>query len=55
MDLETHLDNLRVQHAELESEINAETRRPLPDSLTLQALKRRKLRLKEEIVRIGPA
>ena len=54
MDLETRLDNLRVRHAELKSEINTETRRPLPDSLTLQALKRRKLRLKEEIVRIGP-
>ena len=55
MGLETHLDNLRVRHAELKNEINAETRRPLPDSLTLQALKRRKLRLKEEMLRIGPA
>ena len=54
MDLETRLDNLRVRHAELESEINTETRRPLPDSLMLQALKRRKLRLMEEMGRIGP-
>ena len=55
MDLETHRDNLSVRHAEPESEINAETRRPPPDSLALQALKRRKLRRKEEMVRIGPA
>ena len=54
MDLETRLDNLRVRHAELKSEINTETRRPLPDSLMLQALKRRKLRLEEEMIRFEP-
>jgi hypothetical protein len=52
MDQEAHLDNLKGQHADLEREINDETRRPLPDNLIIQALKRRKLRLKEELVRI---
>ena len=54
MELETRLDNLRVRPAKLKSELHTETRRPLPDSLMLQALKRRKLRLMEEMVRIGP-
>ena len=54
MGMETHLGNLKGQHADLEREIDDETRRPLPDSLTLQALKRRKLRLKEEMIRFEP-
>jgi len=40
---------LLEQHENLETEIEAESRRRLPDMLLLQRLKRRKLRLKDEL------
>jgi hypothetical protein len=40
---------LRQEHAWLEREIRAEQRRPYPDSLKLQAMKRRKLAVKERL------
>ncbi|MBY0305755.1 MAG: hypothetical protein B7Y43_06435 [Sphingomonas sp. 28-62-20] len=44
-----HLSALEAKHAKLDSRIASESRRPLPDPLTLAALKKEKLRLKEEI------
>ena len=41
--------SLAQRHAELEREISAEMTRPLPDSTRLAALKKEKLRLKDEI------
>jgi hypothetical protein len=38
-----------ARHAELEAEIQDELKRPQPDTVRLQALKRQKLRIKEEI------
>ncbi|WP_254702454.1 YdcH family protein [Roseivivax sp. THAF197b] len=45
------VDNLRRRRRELAARVYAELRRPAPCSLTLQALKRERLRLKDEISR----
>jgi len=42
---------LAARHANLEKAIQDEDRRPAPDVLTLTGLKRRKLRVKDEIRR----
>jgi hypothetical protein len=44
--------SLKAKHAELDEAIEIENNRPLPDELLLHDLKRRKLRIKDEIVRI---
>jgi len=44
-----HLSALEAKHAQLDRRINSESQRPLPDPMTLAALKKAKLRLKEEI------
>ena len=41
--------SLSQRHAELEREISVEMARPLPDSTRLAALKKEKLRLKDQI------
>ncbi|MBC7521452.1 MAG: YdcH family protein [Sandarakinorhabdus sp.] len=46
-----HLTSLNARHASLEKSVAMETRRPLPDQARLAELKRKKLRLKEEIGR----
>jgi len=43
---------LRQEHRDLDESILALTTAPAPDALLLQRLKRRKLALKDEIVRI---
>lgn len=45
-----HLATLEAKHALLDARITAETNRPLPDALMIGQLKKRKLRLKEEMV-----
>lgn len=45
------LRELGARHAALEAEIDEESRRPLPDQTRLTALKREKLKIKEEIAR----
>ena len=52
MTVQSHLDSLNVQHDHLEQEISNESHRPQPDSLKLTALKREKLRIKEEMERL---
>ena len=44
---------LEAQHAALEREIDDEAHRPLPDQAHLTELKRRKLKVKEEIARMS--
>jgi len=46
----THLSALEAKHATLEQRIDDEAHRPLPDAIKLADLKKRKLRLKEEIL-----
>lgn len=45
----SRLHALEARHADLDRQIDAEEHRPLPDQLMLVALKKQKLRLKEEM------
>lgn len=45
----SHLNALQSKHAGIEARLRDEMTRPVPDTATIQALKKQKLRLKEEI------
>jgi hypothetical protein len=45
----SHVNALQTKHAGLEAALQQEMSRPAPDAATIQELKKRKLRLKEEI------
>lgn len=45
----SHVSALQLKHAGLERQIHDELSRPMPDLATLQMLKKRKLRIKEEL------
>jgi hypothetical protein len=45
----THVSALQMKHAGLERRIAEEMSRPVPDQSTIQLLKKRKLRIKEEL------
>lgn len=47
----SHISALQLKHAGIERQLHEEMSRPMPDAAVIQALKKRKLRLKEEIVR----
>ena len=49
---QAHVAALEAKHAGLEARIIEETQRPMPDTATLNRLKREKLRIKEEIAGI---
>lgn len=44
-----HISALQAKHAGIDARIKAETSRPMPDAALLANLKKRKLRLKEEM------
>lgn len=48
----SHSSALMAKHAGLEYKIATETRRPAPDTALIAELKKRKLRLKEEIAQM---
>lgn len=50
--VDDYLATLAARHAGLERAIEEEARRPAPDGLSLTDLKRRKLRVKDEIARL---
>ncbi len=52
MNLEAHLHELNEKHRAMEVQIESEMLSPSSDSLLITELKRRKLRLKDEIVRL---
>jgi hypothetical protein len=52
MALESHIQELTDKHFKLDTQIQEEQHRPLPDDIMLAALKKKKLRLKEEIERL---
>ena len=52
MAIQEHLSELSQKHQKLDQAIMDELQRPQSDSLHLSELKRRKLRLKEEIERL---
>ena len=53
MSMQEYVEGLRNKHAHLEEEIDIESHRPLPDQTTITRLKREKLRIKDEIARLG--
>jgi Uncharacterized small protein len=52
MSIEAHLASLEKKHGELEEELRFVLSRPSVDDETIVDLKRRKLRLKDEIQRL---
>jgi hypothetical protein len=52
MSIEAHLAELERRHRALEAEINEARAHPSIDNLQIVALKRRKLLVKDEIVRL---
>ena len=52
MSLQSHLADLEKRHRALEAEITDALAHPSTDDLTIRDLKRRKLHVKEEIVRL---
>ena len=53
MSIEGHLDALKRKHGALESQLTQMMLRPVPDQATMTMLKREKLRLKEEIIKLS--
>jgi len=53
MSLESHVLTLRTKHADIDRTLGYEQNRPAPDTVTIKKLKFEKLRLKEEIERLG--
>ena len=53
MSVSSHLDELRRKHAVLEQKIEIEMRSPGSDDLQITEMKREKLRLKDEILRLS--
>ena len=48
-----HIEALKTKHAILEHAIHQETTRPYPDEDALCSLKKRKLMIKDQIVRLS--
>ena len=48
----THNIALEAKHAGLEQRIEAENRRPIPDTILIAELKKKKLRIKEELLHL---
>ncbi len=53
MSFEDRIESLRLKHQSLEDELKAEGQRPSPDANVISRLKREKLKLKDEINRLG--
>ncbi len=53
MSLDSHIVALRAKHAELERSINQLETQPKPDDNVIHLLKKQKLRVKDEIARLG--
>ncbi|MEZ5742356.1 MAG: DUF465 domain-containing protein [Sphingomonadaceae bacterium] len=47
----SHISALQLKHDGIERQLHQEMSRPMPDDAIVQDLKRRKLRIKEEISR----
>ncbi len=45
----SHTSALQSKHARLDTQLRDEMSRPSPDAATIQALKKQKLRIKEEL------
>lgn len=49
MSIDAHLVALTAKHTQLEDMISQENQRPLPNPATISQLKKRKLKIKEEL------
>ncbi len=45
----SHVNALQMKHAGLDAKIREELNRPAPNDVTIQSLKKQKLRIKEEL------
>ena len=52
MSISSHVQELRKKHTALSAQVEEAQRSPSTDDLEIRALKREKLRLKEEITRL---
>lgn len=48
----SHVSALQLKHSGLERQIEHELNRPLPDDALVQTLKKKKLRIKEELAQL---
>ena len=55
MSLATHISMLESKHHQLESLVQEESSRPMPDFNVVQTLKKQKLLIKEELARLEVA
>lgn len=53
MSLTSHLTELRKKHETLSQEVEAKSRQPATDSITLTEMKKRKLAIKQQIERLS--
>jgi hypothetical protein len=53
MTMDDRIESLRTKHASLEASLQSEVTRPRPDDTLIHDLKRQKLRIKDEIVRLS--
>ena len=53
--MDPHIDTLKAKHAELDKQINEMENQPRPDDIAIHELKKQKLRLKDEIMRLSAA
>jgi len=53
MSLNSHLTELRKKHQSLSEQVDAVQRSPAADAIDVTALKKEKLRLKEQIARLS--
>jgi len=54
MSVHDRIESLKTKHAALETAIERESRRPLPDGDQLRSMKWQKLRIKDELTSIDP-
>ena len=49
------VESLKARHAELDMALSQEISRPMPDTATIADLKKRKLRIKDELAKLRGA
>lgn len=54
MSLQGRIEELSTRHRKLDEEISEEQKRPAADEVRLHELKRKKLKIKEELVTLRP-
>ena len=54
MSIESHIAELEKKHRAIEKEIEMELTHPNSDEVRLSSLKRKKLRIKDEMMRLQP-